>query len=173
MIAVPVALLAGLLVFWGLNRASGTPVPTLPSVQASGPVPMSAPALSEQAAVACRALLSQLPATLRDRPRRPVTAGAEQNAAYGDPPATLACGAGSGPSVPPTDDVLMLDGVCWYAADGKDGTTWYTLDREVPITVHFPAAYQQSASWAIEFSGPIAATVRSITAVPAGCKPDN
>jgi hypothetical protein len=131
---------------------------------------MAAPPLSAQASVACRALLSQLPAALRDRPRRPVTAGAEQNAAFGDPAVTLACGAGPRPSFAPTADLLSLNNVCWYETDGKDGTTWYAIDREVPITVHLPPAYQPAAQWVIEFSDPIAGSVRSITDVPSGCK---
>jgi Protein of unknown function (DUF3515) len=169
LIAVPVAVVAGLLAFRGLSRA-GDPGPTLPSVQATGPVTMAAPPLSGEAAVACRALLSQLPAALRDRPRRPVTAGAEQNAAYGDPAVTLACGAGPRPSVPPTADLLVLNNVCWYEVDDAGGTTWYAIDREVPVTVHLPAPYRPAAQWAIEFSNPIAGAVRSITAVPTGCR---
>jgi hypothetical protein len=173
LIAVPVALATGGLVFWQLDRATN-PGPRLPSVQATGPVRMDAPALSTDAAVACRALLSHLPDSLGDRPRRPVTAGPEQNAAYGDPPITLACGLGT-PSVPPTDEVTVLDGVCWYAAPDKSGTTWYTLDRVVPITVRIPAAYQHSAERAIDFSAPIAGSVKSLTAdrLLPGCQPNN
>jgi hypothetical protein len=169
-IAVPVALVAGLVAFWALGRSgSGTAGPTLPSVQASGPVTMAAPPLSDEAAVDCRALLSRLPDALRDRPRRPVTAGAEQNAAYGDPVVTLACGAGPRPSIPPTGDLLVMNTVCWYEVDDKDGTTWYAIDRQVPVTVHFPKAYQPAAQWAIEFSNPIAESLLPITDVPAGC----
>jgi hypothetical protein len=171
-IAVPMALVAGLGAYWALGRSgSGTPGPTLPSVQASGPVAMAAPPLSDDAAVACRALLSKLPDALRDRPRRPVTAGPEQNAAYGDPAVTLTCGAGPRPSIPPTDDVLVMDTVCWYEADDKTGTTWYAVDRQVPVTVHFPAAYQPAAQWAIEFSDPIVQSLNPITDVPSGCHP--
>jgi hypothetical protein len=169
-IAVPLALVAGLVAFWALGRShSGTAGPTLPSVQASGPVTMAAPPLSDEAAVACRALLSQLPEALRDRPRRPVTAGPEQNAAYGDPAVTLACGAGPRPSIAPTDDVLVMNSVCWYETGDKDGTTWYAIDRQVTVTVHLPAAYQPAAQWAIEFSNPIALSLNPITDVPSGC----
>lgn len=172
-IAVPVALVAGLVAFWALGRpGSGTAGPTLPSVQATGPVTMAAPPLSGEAAVACRALLSRLPDAIRDRPRRPVTAGAEQNAAYGDPAVTLACGAGPRPSIPTNDHtfVLVMNTVCWYEEDDKDGTTWYAIDRQVPVTVHLPAAYQPAPQWAIEFSNPIAESLQSITDVPAGCR---
>ena len=169
-IAVPVALVAGLAAYWALGRTgSGNPGPTLPSVQATGPVNMAAPRLSEDVAVDCRALLAQLPDALRDRPRRPVTEGAEQNAAYGDPVVTLACGAGPRPSIPPTGHLLVMNSVCWYEADDKDGTTWYAIDRMVPVTVHLPAAYQPAAQWAIEFSNPIAESLLPITDVPSGC----
>lgn len=174
LIAVPVALAAGVLVFWQLDRATD-PGPQLPKVQATGPVKMDAPALSDDATVACRALLSQLPDSVGNRPRRPVSAGPEQNAAYGDPAITLACGTGAGSStVPAMDDVTWLNGVCWYAAPDKTGTSWYTLDRVVPITVRIPAAYQRTAEWAIDFSAPIAGSVRSVTAdkLLPGCQPD-
>lgn len=175
LIAVPVALAVGAVVFWQLDRATD-PGPQLPKVQATGPVRMDAPALSDDATIACRALLSQLPDEIGDRPRRPVTAGSEQNAAYGDPAITLSCGTGAGSStVPAMDDVSWLNGVCWYAAPDKTGTTWYTLDRVVPITVRIPAAYQRTAEWAIDFSAPIAGSVRSVTAdqLIAGCQPDS
>ena len=37
-------------------------------------------------------MTSQLPATVRNLPARKVSAGPEQNAAYGEPPLTVACG---------------------------------------------------------------------------------
>ena len=44
------------------------------------------------------------PATLRDLAARPVTAGPEQNAAYGDPPLTVACGVPGRRSAPADGD---------------------------------------------------------------------
>jgi len=63
----------------------------------------------------------------------------------------------------------VMNTVCWYEADDKDGTTWYAIDRQVPVTVHFPKAYQPAAQWAIEFSNPIAESLLPITDVPSGC----
>jgi hypothetical protein len=171
MITVPVVLLAGVLVFVflsGANDGTGGPAGSpSPRVQATGPVAMPARKLSARQATVCRALLSQVPHAIRDRVQRPVTAGAKQNAAYGDPAITLACGTAV-PSFPPTDTVLKTDSVCWYAATGPDGSVWTTLDREVPVTVTVPAFYEQAAQWVIEFAAPVAATVPSAKA-PYGC----
>ncbi len=55
-------------------------------------VALRSPALApSDAAGVCRRSTAQLPATVVGRHRRPVS-GAEQNAAYGDPPITVACG---------------------------------------------------------------------------------
>jgi hypothetical protein len=170
-ITVPLVLLAGVLVFVLLGGAGGrTGEPAAsprPRPQATGPVAMPARKLTARQATVCRALLSQLPRAIRDRVQRPVTAGAEQNAAYGDPAITLACGS-TVPSFPPTDKVYKTDRVCWYTVTGPDATVWTTLDREVPVTVTVPAVYQQAAQWVIEFAGPISAAVPSAKA-PYGC----
>jgi uncharacterized protein DUF3515 len=172
LIALPVAVVAGLLAFRILGTSSGmsgAPAPGPSAPQASTPVTMSAPSLPAQTATVCRALLAALPDALRDRARRPVTAGAEQNAAYGDPPITLACGAGPLPSVAPTDDVYVMSGVCWYAVPGTDSTAWTAIDRTVTVTVTIPNSYESQGQWANEFSGPIVSAVPATTTVPFGC----
>jgi len=173
-IALPVALLAGLLAFWVFGGFGGSdraqPAASSPRPQATGPVAMPAPSLPARPATVCRALLSTLPDTLRDRTRRPVSAGPEQNAAYGDPAITLACGAGPRPSVDPVAEVYPLSGVCWYAVPGPDTTAWTALDREVTITVTVPNSYSGQGQWVIGFSGPIVASVPAVTSVPSGCR---
>jgi hypothetical protein len=176
LVAVPVALLAGFGAFaalGGLASGEGSPEPS-PSVsgvpRATGPVTVAAPPLSARAEVVCRALLSQLPDALRDRNRRPVTAGAEQNAAYGDPAITVACGVPT-PSFPATDNVYPLNGVCWHAAEQPAQTVWTTVDREVQVRVTVPRPYEAPGQWVIEFSGPVIAAVPSATDdVPSGCR---
>lgn len=164
LVAVPVALVvAAVLIFLTVGGAGRRP--------SDDPVPMAAPKLSARQATVCRALLSQLPPAVRDLAQRPVTAGPEQNAAYGDPAITLACGTAL-PSFAPTDTVYPLDGVCWYPAKRPDGTAWTTLDREVPVTVTVPAAYEGPAQWVIEFSTPVAAAVPAAADPPYGCGPD-
>jgi hypothetical protein len=186
LVAVPLALLAGIGTFVLLDGtgsgsdapdASGSPGPdravASATPAATGAVTVTAPALPARARTVCRALVSQLPAALRDRPPRPVTAGSEQNAAYGEPPITVACGVPPA-TFPPTDIVYALDRVCWHAARGTDGgSVWTTVDREVPVRVAMPAAYEQPGQWVIELSAPVIATVPTVPAdrIPTGCNP--
>jgi hypothetical protein len=184
-IAVPVAVLVGLLIFSQVIRganpqAEPTSAATSPAVVPSSPVQMTAPKLSARAAEVCLAVTSQLPTTLRDLPARKVTAGPEQNAAYGEPPITVACG-GERPKmcasltetdgcVPLDTELLNMNAVCWYAAEQTGQTAFTTMDREVPVTVTVPTSYQQGAQWANEFSDIVVETDKSITeGVPSGC----
>lgn len=169
LVALPVALLAGVLVFWAFGRATAPPAAKHPPrPQATSTVTVPAPTLDTRAATVCRALLSQLPDAVRDRPRRPVSAGAEQNAAWGDPPITLSCGAPAA-HVAATDFLPVLNGVCWHTAQRPGATVWTTLDREVPVSVTVPAGYDSQGTWVQEFTGPIIAAVPSIRNVPSGC----
>jgi hypothetical protein len=180
LVAIPVALLVGVGVFAGLggfraDRAAPTPSAPTPSAptaasapQATTPVPAPAAALDPPAARACRKLVSALPRAVRDRQRRPVTDGAGQNAAYGDPAITLACGAPP-PSVPPTDNLYTLDEVCWHAAQTPQATVWTTVDREIPVRVTMPRAYETPGQWVIAFSAPVAAAVPRLPSPPGGC----
>src|SRR5689334_15875675 len=107
-VAVPVAVLVGVVVYFQVLRPAGPPAAPRPTVTAaasvpSTPVTMAAPALPAAAGAVCRTVVSQLPATIRNLPRRPVSAGPEQNAAYGEPAITLACGIPT-PAMCPTVD---------------------------------------------------------------------
>jgi hypothetical protein len=177
LIALPIAVLAGFIAFRSLAGLSSTapsaaPTSASPGPRSTAPVPMAAPALAEAPATACRALLAQLPDQLRDLARRPVTAGPEQNAAYGDPAITLSCGVPP-PSLPPTAEVYVESGVCWYPQQGKHDSAWSTLDRQVPVTVTVPGSYDEPGQWVNEFSAPVAAALRSVADLPAGCQNPN
>ena len=184
-IAVPVALLVGLLIFSHVIRkaeptAAPAPAATTPVAVPSAPVQMAAPKLTGRTAEVCLAVTSQLPTTLRNLPARKVTAGPEQNAAYGEPPITVACG-GTRPTmcttmtdtngcVPLDTELLNMNAVCWYADQQTGQTAFTTMDREVPVTVTVPTSYQQGAQWANEFSDIVVETDKSITVgVPSGC----
>jgi hypothetical protein len=186
-VAVPVALLAGLLIFWRIApQADSAAEPGTsaagPVVVPSAPVVMAAPELTEQTARVCLAVTSQLPSTVRDLPARKVSAGPEQNAAYGEPPITVACGVpqptmcervdGGHPGCVPLDAVmLVMNGVCWYGQDGPATDLFTTMDREVAVRVAVPGSYQQTAQWANEFSDTVVNTVKSRdTGVPTGCR---
>jgi hypothetical protein len=186
-IAVPVALIVGLLVFWKIvphgsdTAAEPAPSASAPVAVPSTPVQMAAPKLDAKTAQVCLAVTSQLPTTVRGLPQRKVTAGVEQNAAYGEPPITVACGLtqptlcertdGGHPGCVPLDaTMLKMNGVCWYGQDLPATDIFTTMDREVPVQVTVPGSYQQTAQWANEFSDAVVRTVKSRTSgVPTGC----
>jgi hypothetical protein len=141
---------------------------------------MAAPKLSARAAAVCLAVTSQLPVKLRDLPARKVTAGPEQNAAYGEPPITVACGVPApkmcttpdgGPDCVPLDtELLNMNRVCWYARPGPAANVFTTMDREQAVQVTVPSSYRQPAQWANEFSDIVVKTDKSKTeGVPSGC----
>jgi hypothetical protein len=184
-IAVPVAVLAGLLFFTKVvpdgGSAAPSPSATQPAVVPAEPVRMAAPKLAARPAEVCLAVTSQLPAKVRDLAPRKVSAGPEQNAAYGEPPLTVACGVaqpamcasledtGTG-CVPLDTELLIMNKVCWYASRQGDAAVFTTMDREVPVQVTVPQQYAQPAQWANEFSDTVVRTDKSITAgVPSGC----
>ncbi|GGL10905.1 DUF3515 family protein [Mangrovihabitans endophyticus] len=197
-IAVPVAVLVGFLILTRIvphADSSAEPSASLGAPSASpgaagagddgtggtGPaVPMDAPTLSDRDQQVCLAVTSQLPATVRNLPARKVSAGPEQNAAYGTPPLTVACGVTrptmcasperTGDCVPLDAELLNMNRVCWYPEQVAGGTAFTTLDREVPVRVTVPKSYQQAAQWANEFSDIVVQTDKSVTeGVPSGC----
>jgi hypothetical protein len=127
---------------------------------------MPAMALDGRQSEVCRALLARMPDKVRDRHRRQVTVGSEQNAAFGDPAITLACG-GETPQIAATEFVYNLSGVCWMA--DASGIKWTTVDREVPIVINVPKDYDSAGQWVTAFSGAISTTVPSAH-IPTGCK---
>ncbi|WP_435870942.1 DUF3515 family protein [Micromonospora musae] len=171
-IALPVTLLVAVLVLVQLAPDAPAPEPspsaTAARPQSTAPVEMAAPALAARPATLCRALLSQLPLTVRDLPQRPVTAGPEQNAAYGDPAISLACG-GAEPALPPTSDVYSVNKVCWFADEQPDATVLTTVDRETAIAVRVPREYGAALQWVPPISDTIVAAVPSGGDIPAGC----
>jgi hypothetical protein len=184
-IAVPIALLAGLLIFNKVVPESGGAAPvasaTQPAILPAEPVRMAAPELAARPAEVCLAVTSQLPTQVRDLLPRKVSAGPEQNAAWGEPALTVACGvtqpqmcasleqSGSG-CVPLDTELMTMNRVCWYAEQQPDATAFTTMDREVAVRVTVPKQYAQPAQWANEFSDVVVKTVKSRTAgVPSGC----
>jgi hypothetical protein len=173
LIALPLALIAGAVAFWALGglgggngdkRAAGSPSP-----QPSSTVRMPAASLAPTPTTVCRGLIAQLPGTIRSAKRRPVSAGAEQNAAYGEPALRVACGVAA-PTVAKTATVYELSGVCYLATKQRDGSSvWTTVDRTVPVAITVPGSYSGAGQWAAEFSDTIAGTVPSSDSAPSGC----
>jgi hypothetical protein len=187
-IAVPVAVLAGILIFSHVrgqadaSEAAAGPSASTPAIASTAPVAVPAPKLSPRAAQVCLAVTSQLPLSPRGVPQRKVTAGAEQNAAYGDPAITVTCG-GAQPKVctTPEDDgtktgclpmitrLVMMNNVCFHVDSKPAAAVFTTMDREVPVAVTVPRSYAKPAEWALEFADPIVETDRSLAKVPYGC----
>nr|WP_229399874.1 DUF3515 family protein [Micromonospora okii] len=172
LVAVPVALAVAGFAFVKLSpdtpAAEPGPSATSARPQSATPVEMAAPKLAERPETVCRALTSQLPSTVRDLRQRPVTAGPEQNAAYGDPALTIACG-GTEPVPEQTADVWTVNRVCWYAVDGPDATVLTTLDRETPVRVTIPRTYEPALQWVSPISDVVVASVPSGGDAPSGC----
>ncbi|WP_027644442.1 DUF3515 family protein [Salinispora oceanensis] len=173
-VALPATVLAGVLAFNQFAPDQPETEPnsmTTPTPLSTAPVEMAAPALAERPATVCRALLSQLPPAIRELPQRPVTAGSEQNAAYGDPALTVACG-GPAPTFADTDKLWLVNRVCWYGSEAADSTVLSTVDRETTVTVRVPDGYDQPLQWVSPISETIIATVPSVDDAPTGCRPE-
>lgn len=170
LVAVPLALVAGLVAFSVLNSHGGAEASprSSPTAISTAPVTTVVIPLSAKHATMCLAFIAQLPPTLRDLPERHVTAGAEQNAAFGDPAITVSCGAPKA-VVAPTDDIYPISGVCWHAVQDAKQTVWTTLDREVPVAVTIPDTYRQPGQWAAEFSDALVAAMPSIPTPKLNC----
>jgi hypothetical protein len=170
LIAIPIALGIGALSLWRFGAFDGASprVSSTPPVQATGPVTMAAPTLSDDVAAVCRAVVAHLPETVHDANRRPVSAGDEQNAAYGEPALTVACGAPIA-SVDPTALVYPLGGVCFVAAAGSGGAVWTTVDRQVPVVVTVPGDTDGSAQSVVPLTPAIAFGDPPAAAKPSGC----
>lgn len=170
-VALPLTALVAVLVFGQLApdpAATPEPSPSSARPQSTAPVEMAAPALAERPATVCRALLSRLPVSIRDLGQRPVTAGPEQNAAYGDPALTVSCGVPK-PTVAPTADLWMVNKVCWHTEHGDAGLVMTTVDREVPVRLVVPQGQEQTVQWAAPVSESLVASVPSVPDVPTGC----
>ncbi|MEV0901682.1 DUF3515 domain-containing protein [Actinoplanes sp. NPDC049802] len=181
-VAVPVTLIVGLVAFLTIKpEKSEEPVKT-PQAIPSTPVRVDAPKLDAKTAQVCLAVTSQLPAQIRDLPARRVSAGPEQNAAYGEPPLVVSCGVpqpamcttvgDTTPGCVPMDtELLLTDQVCWYGKNEAGTAVLTTMDREVPVRVTVPETYENAAQWANEFSETIVKTVKSRPgdAMPSAC----
>jgi hypothetical protein len=172
LVAAPVALLIALVSLWVFGGFSvfshPAPAPSAsPTPQASSLVSLPAPALAEDVVGVCRQVVAALPETVLGSHRRPVS-GPEQNAAYGDPPVTLACGV-SAAVVAPTDVVTQISGVCWIAKPGTANTVWTTVDRSVPIAVTVPGQSGGSGQPVVSFVDSIKANDPVAAHYPTGC----
>jgi hypothetical protein len=171
-IAIPIAVVFGLIVFFTFygkvhSIAAASATPSASASADTSPVAMPVPALSAKNKQMCLAFVAALPTALRNLPERHVTAGPEQNAAFGTPAITAECGAPE-PQVPADAEIYSASDVCWYAQEGKTSTVWTTLDRVVPVAVTIPNTYDGQAQWATGFRDAIVSGILSKT-TPYNC----
>ncbi|HKD96308.1 MAG TPA: DUF3515 family protein [Micromonosporaceae bacterium] len=164
LIAVPVAVLVGFISYAVLDSRTSAQPPVTSQTLSTGStsdVPMAAPSLSPGRATMCLAFIAALPTTLNNLAERRVTAGPEQNIAYGDPAITAACGVA--PAVVASGAIAYNVGkVCWYEETGPDASVWTTLDREVPVKVTVPNSYASPGQWVTLFANALVASVPSV-----------
>lgn len=163
LVAVPVALAVLLISAFAYGGFGTQPAP-----EATGPVSMTVRDLTPEAEGLCQAVIADLPDTVAGHGRRPVSAGAEQNAAYGEPPITLECGT-TLPTVGETEVVWPLDGVCWYPVDEGNRTRWTTVDRSVPVTITVPGPPDGAAQSVVPFSTAVGTNLPLRETSPTGC----
>ncbi|MBO3732499.1 DUF3515 family protein [Glycomyces niveus] len=162
-VAVPVAVVAGVLVFNAIAPEAE------PEHEDLSPVSVEAPSLSEEDAVICLALTATVPEKAGGLQARPVEGGAgaaESVMAYGDPAAVATCGV-EPVAVEDTALVYKLNGVCWYSDEA--GLEWTTLDRQVPVGVSVPEANEQPVDVLNDLSTVIAAKIPASAEAPTGC----
>lgn len=156
----------------GPDPAAGRPTTTISPArpQPTTPVTMPAPALAQRPATVCRALLSHLPQAVGELLQRPVSSGSEQNAAYGEPALTVACGVAEVP-VARTEDVWTVNRVCWQVTERADTVELTTVDREVPVRVTVPRDYRPPLQWVTPLADAVLVSVPSTEDAPTGCQP--
>jgi hypothetical protein len=112
-----------------------------------GPVTIESPRLTGEPLRVCRAFLADLPDTLNDEARRPVSPEGALGAAWGDPAITLTCGV----SVPDDFDQFAFcqetNGVGWFIPDAalddeSADVTFTALGYRPIVQVHLPADYR-------------------------------
>ncbi len=94
-------------------------------------------------AVDCKGLLSDLPPSVADQPRRTVEDGLA--GAWGDPPIVLRCGVEKPASLKPTSQCHEVNGVGWLAERESDGWLFTTIGRELYVSLEVPTNYEPAA----------------------------
>jgi len=173
LVALPVALLAGLLSAWALgglghSRPTATTPTGTPALGATAAVTLPVPSLAVTPAGLCRLLISRLPDRVLSLARRPIDGAVESSAAYGDPPLVLSCGVAPR-SVAPIADVYPISGVCWISELAADGTVWTTVDRTVAVSIAVPGPSDGSAQWIAPLSPTVGGVMPIATSAPTGC----
>lgn len=142
MIAIPAAILAGLLAFFIVRANLPDPVPE------GSTEPLAGIDVTEVDGTAdtCANLIEGLPQKVDEQSQRAVT-GHPGSLAWGDPPVVLVCGVPEPEGLDPSATLNVVNDVTWKvdaevdtSAYGLPGTNtlWTAVDREVYIAVAVP-----------------------------------
>lgn len=150
-IALPLALVVGVLVFWLLRPGNGAAEPRARAAAGAITVAME-PSDPESW---CARTIPKLPRRLAGLDRRAVeSAGAV--AAWGDPALVLRCGVPTPAALKPDAQLFTINRVAWVAAEKQDGTTIWTT-TSLPAHVELTVPQQHSADAAARILNPLAA----------------
>ena len=156
--ALPLALIAGLFVFWllgGFDRDDIAP---------DGRVEVAAPPDLPGADPACAKLLNALPRQLDGNTARPVTTAPHRVVAWGRPPIVLRCGVDRPKALTPTAQELVIEGVAWVYGTEGDTDVWTTNSQALRVEVRVPSKYRGTAAATV--INPLAAPLKAN--IPAG-----
>lgn len=152
LIALPVALLTGVVVFTAMGGFDPNS-----RVHSGEPVSVTAPPSIAGADAACATLMKNLPKTLAGQDARVVTgAPANRAAAWGAPPIILRCGVEK-PAVV-VGDLPGIEGIFWYSRPVDSNVVWTTTDLTVNVEVTVPKSIDQGSTAVIN---PLAKPIRA------------
>ncbi|WP_025273884.1 DUF3515 family protein [Haloglycomyces albus] len=135
------------------------------------PVELEPRDLDEDTLTLCLALTASVPDSLAELDKRQVTGGEninEYTLAYGDPAITAMCG-DADPEVDDTEEVYVINDVCWIDREAEGGTEFISVDREITVAVDVPEEYEQGVDALNELSPSIAEYVPTADEAPSGC----
>jgi hypothetical protein len=124
-----------------------------------GTVEIDRPELAGRSEEACSRLVEELPDSVGDQDRRPVTADA-LGAAWGDPPIVLRCGVGRAAGFDRFATCQETNGVGWFIPEeqitGRATEVLMTTIGRVPrVEVRVPPDYFPPAATMVDLAGPI------------------
>ncbi|WP_106848108.1 DUF3515 domain-containing protein [Blastococcus sp. Marseille-P5729] len=145
-IALPAALLAGLVTAWLISSNLGDAGET-------GPLEKVSVQEADGTEDVCANVVIGLPDELDGRQKRAVT-GHPGSLAWGDPPITLVCGVPKPDDIETATNLTAVNGVTWMVEQDTDtsdyglpgsNVVWTAVDREVYVSVAVPSDASGSA----------------------------
>jgi hypothetical protein len=103
----------------------------------------------------CTSLDRLWPPRVDGQPPRRTSPDSPATAAWGDPAIIVRCGVGVPPSLSPTSQLFVTDGVQWLPERLADGYRFTTVGRTVNIEVVVPGDYSPEAGALVDLAAAI------------------